>query len=100
MTVALKSSDLVLEQQPSKDLQGMMYLVKRPSYELALVVPDALQASHGGRGCYHLRFKTSCQAGGIVLDLRSLASFYEDVSSMLEYVRNELEKARPSTPSS
>jgi hypothetical protein len=99
MTVALKSSDLVLEQQPSVDLQGIMYFVKRPSYELAFV-PDALQALHGGRGCCHLRFKTTCQAGGFVLDLRNLASFYEDVCGMLEYVRNEREKARPSTLSS
>jgi hypothetical protein len=100
MTVALKSSDLVLEHQPSMDLQRIMYFVKRPSYELAFVVPDALQAMHGGRGCCYLHFKTTCQAGGFVLDLRNLASFYDDVSGMLEYVRNEREKPRPSTLSS
>ena len=98
MTVALESDHLVCDRQPNADMQHIMYFVKRPSYELALVVPETLQAAQREQACCHVRLKTTCQTGAFVLDVKNLAQFYEDLVGMMEYVRNEREKSPGPVP--
>jgi hypothetical protein len=94
MTVALKQDDYVRAYQHHEDAHRVMFFVKRPAYELTLVVPGALQAAQRGDACYFVRFKPNCQPGTFVLDGEDLTYFYDDLGSMLEYVKHEGDKLR------
>lgn len=90
MAVALESVD--------GNMQRIMYFVKRPTYELAFVVPETLHAARKEQACCHVRLKTTYRTGAFVLDAKNLAHFYEDLSGMMEYIRNERAKLQGPVP--
>jgi hypothetical protein len=92
MTVGIESVDLVFDYESSADAQQLMYFVKRPVYEIAFVVPAAQKAARQDQAHCHVRFKTAYQTGEVVLDIKHLADFYEDLAGMMEYLRYERAK--------
>jgi hypothetical protein len=94
MAVVFQQDDLVPVHQHHEDAQRVMYLVKRPAYELTLVVTGVLQAAQRGDTCCLVRCKPNCEPGTFVLEGKHLDYFYEDLGAMLEYVRHERDKLR------
>ena len=71
----------------------VMYLVKRPSYEFSLAIPeDRPPFLSANRGLFQLRLKDQHQAYNFVLNLDELEDFYEGLSRLVEYLKAERER--------
>ena len=99
MTVPLASPETSCEQSYDEVTHDVMCLVKRDAYELAFAVPH-LPRTHADEAqpCLHVRVKQPCQAGGFVLDLEDVESFYEDLLQMIEYWQIECQKIGRTKP--
>ena len=70
----------------------VVYLVKRPAYDLTFAIPKAPPTFLGGvRPFFQVRFKDTQQQGH-ALSPEELEDFYMDLSQLMEYVRTEREK--------
>jgi len=73
----------------------IMYLVKRPSYEFLFAVPRrGTSYLSEERPLFQVRFKSQPQLLGFVLDSEEMEDFYESLSRLMEYVREEHNKRR------
>jgi hypothetical protein len=71
----------------------IVYLVKRPTYELRLAVPEAQTLSLSERpAVFQVHFRNQPQGQGFMLDLQGLEDFYESLSRLMEYVHIEQQK--------
>jgi hypothetical protein len=95
MTVSLEHLDLAFDRQVGEMVKGTRYFVKRPSYELKFVVPEAMQtAAGGGRPHCLVCFRVIPQTQAFVLGLQDLTHLYEDLGSMIEYLQYERNRLR------
>jgi hypothetical protein len=93
MSISITTTDAIRGRERSEGSHQIMWLVKRPSYELALAVPHTLQVTvRQDNSCLHVRLKMQCQSPAFVLDLETLERFHEDLLCLLEYVRTERQK--------
>jgi len=71
----------------------MMYLAKRPSYEVRLAIPEDHPPSPGA-DCIlvQLRFKDQHRIHDLDFHLEEFEDFYESLSQLLEYIKAEQEK--------
>lgn len=92
MTVSSDSIETICE-RASGEGQQIMFLVKRPAYELAIAVRHAPQMTmREDLPHLHVRLKAQCQSGVFVLDLATLKGFQQDLLCLLEYVQTERKK--------
>jgi hypothetical protein len=93
MTVSIGKRDVVCDGDLSAGSHQTMSLVKRPSYELSIVIPHAPQTPVGqDQFRLHIRLKAQRQHGTFILDLGTLECFHQDLLCMLEYVQTERQK--------
>jgi hypothetical protein len=73
-----------------RETHEMIYLVKQSSYEFCLAVPRR-QVTHlsEGRPLLQVRFKEQCQMPGLVLKIEEMEDFFDGLSRLMEYVRDE-----------
>lgn len=72
----------------------VMYLVKRPSYELVFAIPTGHPSSCNlDHAIFQVRFKEQSQTGSFVLKLEELEDFYDGLSQLMEYIRIERAKS-------
>jgi hypothetical protein len=72
----------------------IVYVIKRPRYELVLAVPTPHTADvSDASALFHLRFRGSHREQEVVLDLKTLEDFYESLSRVMEYVSIERQKS-------
>jgi hypothetical protein len=75
----------------------VMYLVKRPAYEFALAIPEALPLFQSAdRTFVQVRFRGRCQSQSFVLSWEELEDLYQGLSQLVEYLRTERERCRKS----
>jgi hypothetical protein len=68
----------------------IMYLVKRPSYEIFLAVSKRPATyPREERLLLHVRFKDQCRTPGWVLEIGQMEDFFEGLSGLMEYLRAE-----------
>jgi hypothetical protein len=93
MTISPTGSDLSYDQPFDAGTHDVVCLVKRQTYELTFAVPHIPQALAWGAGLRLLiRVKQPCQAGGFVLNLEDVQSFYEDLLQMIAYLQSERQR--------
>jgi hypothetical protein len=84
----------ICDRKADGDPLSLRYLVKRPAYELALVmsmhVPPWVR---WGQAVAQVCFTTQEQTADIVLALTELQAFYEDLGDLMAYLSRE--RARP-----
>jgi hypothetical protein len=68
----------------------IMCLVKRSLYEFCFAVPTR-QVGHLSeeRPLLRVRFKEQCQMPGLVLKIEEVEDFFDGLSCLMEYVRDE-----------
>jgi hypothetical protein len=84
----------ICDRQDNGGPLSLRYLVKRPAYELALVV--SMHAPPWGRweqAVAEVCFTTQEQTAEVVLTLAELQAFYEDLGHLMAYLSRE--RARP-----
>jgi hypothetical protein len=71
----------------------VMYLVKRPSYEFMLAIPeDHPLFLSADRAVFRMRFRHQRQTHDVVLNLDELEDFYERLSQLVDYIKVERER--------
>jgi hypothetical protein len=79
-----------------KSLQAtyqLMYLAKRPSYDLMLAIPeDYPTLLSADRIVVQMRFRDQDQMQELEFNLEELEAFYESLSQLVEYIKAEREK--------
>jgi hypothetical protein len=71
----------------------MMYLAKRPSYDLILAIPeDPPTLPSADRIVVQMRFRDQGQTQELEFNLEELEAFYESLSQLVEYIKAEREK--------
>ena len=81
------------DEDPHANAYQVVYLVKRPTYEFILAIPETQTPSHSERpAVFQVHFRNQPQGQGFMLDLQGLEDFYESLSRLMEYVRIEQQK--------
>ena len=90
MTISPENLDTELDRQRILESYEIMYLVRRPSYEIFLAVSKG-PATHPPeeRPLLHVRFKDQCRMPGVVLEIGQMEDFFEGLSRLMEYRRVE-----------
>jgi hypothetical protein len=71
----------------------VMYLVKRPSYEFSLAIPEGCPLVRSAdRAVFQMRFRDQHQPHGFVLNAEELEDFYEGLGRLVEYIKAERER--------
>jgi cellulose synthase (UDP-forming) len=81
-----------------KEPSEVLYLVKRPAYQLVLTHhASAPTEPHAWGALFRLDFLHDKQTSEMVLDLPQLKDFHHDVTHLWEYVESQCARHRPST---
>jgi hypothetical protein len=84
----------ICDRKADGDSLSLRYLVKRPAYELALVVSMHVPPwVRWGQAVVQVCFTTQEQTADIVLALAELQEFHEDLGHLMAYLSRE--RARP-----
>lgn len=83
--------------EPIGEPYEVLYLVKRPAYQLILTVPTtAPSGPHAWGGLLRVRFIHEGQTCEMVLDLPHLEDFHNDLIRLWEYVERARARHRQS----
>lgn len=82
------SVDVIPPEQPREDICEVVYLVKRPSYTLAIVAPRLSPTRLSWEQVvFQAQFKRRGPLGSYVLNPPELVALYEDLQGLVEYLR-------------
>jgi hypothetical protein len=77
------------------EIHEIMYLVKRPLYDLCLTVPRmGATEQDNGRPLLQVRFKEQCLIPDLILEIGELNDFFEGLCQLMQYVRAEKVRRR------
>jgi hypothetical protein len=90
MTLFPENVDTKFDRQCILENCEIMYLVRRPSYEIFLAVSKR-PATHPREEwpLLHVRFKDQCRMPGLVLEIGQMEDFFEGLSRLMEYLHAE-----------
>jgi hypothetical protein len=93
MTRSPNHLDTDCDREYDTEMYETVYLIKRPGYEFAFLVPTApLADPRQVSALFQLRFRAPHQGQEVVLDLKALEDFYESLTRLMEYVNTERQK--------
>jgi hypothetical protein len=88
MLSSLDSADVIPSEQPREDIREVIYLVKRPSYTLAIAAPRPSPTRLSWeQAVFQAQLKWWGPLGSCVLNPPELEAFYEDLRGLIEYLR-------------
>jgi hypothetical protein len=97
MTQRAEHLDTDFDRERDANRYEIVYVIKRPGYELVFSVPTTHTADISAPPpLFHLRFRAPHQERGVVLDLKALEDFYESLSRLMEYINIERQKSSQS----
>jgi hypothetical protein len=92
------SADVIPPEQPREDTREIIYLVKRPSYTLAIAAPRLSPPRLSWeQAVFQAQLKRGGPLGYCVLNPPELEAFYEDLRGLVEYLRKQ--RGEPSADS-
>jgi hypothetical protein len=92
------SADIVSQEQSCGATREIIYLVKRPSYTLAIAVPRSAPTHlNWEQAVFQARLKQWGQLWSCVLNSPELEVLYEDLQGLVEYLRER--RGQPSADS-
>jgi hypothetical protein len=90
MTRSSEHHDADFDRERDATTHQVVYLVRRPDYELVFSIPTTRVAYLSGEQARFLgRFRGRHQEQEFVLSLEELEDFYESLSRLMEYIRSE-----------
>jgi hypothetical protein len=92
------SADVIPPEQPREDTREIIYLVKRPSYALAIAAPRLSPTRlNWEQAVFQAQLKRWDLLGSCVLNLPELEALYEDLRGLVESLREQ--RGKPSADS-
>ena len=89
MSSSPDSADVIPPEQPCEDTREIIYLVKRPSYTLAIAAPRLSPTRLSWeQAMFQAQLKRWGPLGCCVLNPPELEAFYEDLRGLVEYLRS------------
>jgi hypothetical protein len=93
MALSPEYVDTAFDWDHISETHEIVYLVKRPTYELLFAVPRRRACYlSGDRSVFQVRFKYQCQIPGLIFDIKDLEDFYDGLSRLMEYVQMEQDR--------
>ena len=94
MSSSPDSADVIPPEQPREDTREIVYLVKRPSYTLAIAVPlPSPSRLSWEQAVVQAQLKRRGPIGSYVLNPSELETLYEDLQGLVAYLRER--RGRP-----
>lgn len=88
MSSAPDNADVVPQEQPRGGSREIIYLVKRPSYTLAIAAPRLFPTGLSWeQAVFQARLTQRGQRWSCVLNPPELEAFFEDLRGLVEYLR-------------
>jgi hypothetical protein len=87
MSSSSESANVIPPEQPREDTREVIYLVKRPSYTLAIAAPR-LSSTHLSweQAVFQAQFKRQGQLWSCVLNSPELEALYKDLQGLVKYL--------------
>jgi hypothetical protein len=95
MALSPEYVDTAFDWDHISETHEIVYMVKRPTYELLFAVPRRRACYLGeDRPIFQVRFKYQCQIPGLIFDIEDIEDFYDGLSRLMEYVQMEQDRHR------